>query len=255
MTVVTGAGISAESGIPTFRGAEGYWTVGSRNYQPQEIGTWAMFRQQPREVWRWYLYRRGVCRAAQPNEGHLALSQIAAKLGDRFTLVTQNVDGLHLRAGHAVDNCFEIHGNLDFMRSTNLHDKRLLALDDDIVLRSRDEAISADMWQRLHWPDDGRLARPHVLWWDETYDEVLYRFNSSLRVAYETDLLFTVGTSGATNLPNHIFFITLEQGGTVIDINVRDNWFAQYARQYGGYALQGASSNVLQAIAVTVEDA
>src|SRR5262245_34496521 len=97
--VLTGAGVSAESGIPTFRGKEGYWTVGAREYHPQELATHAAFEAMPLEVWAWYLYRRGVCRAAAPNPAHAAIAAIERALGNRFVLVTQNVDGLHLRAG------------------------------------------------------------------------------------------------------------------------------------------------------------
>ena len=116
LTVLTGAGISAESGIPTFRGPEGYWTVGSREYHPQEMATWAMFRRKPLEVWRWYLYRRHVCGTARPNEGHRALAEIERLFEDRFILITQNVDGLHLRAGSSPQRTFHIHGNVFFMR-------------------------------------------------------------------------------------------------------------------------------------------
>src|SRR5215831_9378621 len=93
VVVLTGAGISAESGIPTFRGKEGYWTVGAREYHPQELATHEAFRAMPWEVWAWYLYRRSVCRRAHPNPGHEALTRIAVALPDRFALVTQNVDG------------------------------------------------------------------------------------------------------------------------------------------------------------------
>ncbi len=99
VVALTGAGISAESGIPTFRGTDGYWVVGSRNYMPQEMATREMFERAPEEVWRWYLYRFGVCRHAAPNAGHAALVRLERALGDRFTLVTQNIDGLHRRAG------------------------------------------------------------------------------------------------------------------------------------------------------------
>ena len=116
VTVLTGAGISAESGIPTFRGPEGYWTVGSAEYHPQEMATVRMFEQAPDDVWAWYLYRLGVCRRAQPNAGHLALVEMEALLGDRFTLITQNVDGLHLQAGNSPQRTFQIHGNISFMR-------------------------------------------------------------------------------------------------------------------------------------------
>ena len=85
---LTGAGISAESGIPTFRGPEGYWRIGSKNYQPESLATRAAFEQMPEEIWAWYLYRRAVCRAARPNAAHLALVAIEKVLGERFLLVT-----------------------------------------------------------------------------------------------------------------------------------------------------------------------
>jgi NAD-dependent deacetylase len=100
--VLTGAGISADSGIPTFRGKEGYWTIGSKNYHPQELARLSAFRQMPDEVWSWYLYRREICNKAEPNPSHYALVELETLLtaaGRKFTLVTQNVDGLHLRAG------------------------------------------------------------------------------------------------------------------------------------------------------------
>src|SRR5512138_2460273 len=109
VVALTGAGISAESGIPTFRGAEGYWVVGSRNYMPQEMATLEMFERAPEEVWRWYLYRFGICRDASPNAGHAALVSLEDALGDRFTLVTQNIDGLHRRAGSR--RVYTIHGD------------------------------------------------------------------------------------------------------------------------------------------------
>jgi NAD-dependent deacetylase len=98
LVVMTGAGISAESGIPTFRGKEGYWTVGAREYHPQEMATFSMFSSEQEEVWSWYLYRRGVCRGAAPNAGHQAVVKMEQALGDRFLFLSQNVDGQHLRA-------------------------------------------------------------------------------------------------------------------------------------------------------------
>merc|ERR1719169_116552 len=76
IVVLTGAGVSAESGIPTFRGSDGFWTVGSENYRPQELATWQKFDENPEELWRWYQYRWGVCRKAQPNAGHHALVEL-----------------------------------------------------------------------------------------------------------------------------------------------------------------------------------
>ncbi len=89
ITILTGAGISAESGIPTFRGPEGYWTVGSKAYNPQEMATYRMLMQYPDEVWKWYLYRIGVCGKAEPNSGHFALVEIEKLFKNRFILITQ----------------------------------------------------------------------------------------------------------------------------------------------------------------------
>ena len=100
ITVLTGAGISAESGIPTFRGRDGYWTIGSKEYHPQEMATFHMFTRRPLDVWAWYLYRKTVCAEAVPNAGHRALVELETLFLDRFCLITQNVDGLHLRAGN-----------------------------------------------------------------------------------------------------------------------------------------------------------
>ncbi len=116
LVVLSGAGISAESGIPTFRGKDGYWVVGYREYQPQEMATRAMFGRDPEAVWAWYLYRRGLCRGAAPNRGHRALVDLERLLGDRFRLVTQNVDGLHIRAGNSPARTYQIHGSIDHAR-------------------------------------------------------------------------------------------------------------------------------------------
>ena len=113
---LTGAGISAESGIPTFRGAEGFWRVGSRNYQPEELATFRAFRGMPAEIWSWYLYRYAMCRAAAPNPAHQALVELEQEIDDGFLLITQNVDGLHLRAGSSEQRTYQIHGNLEFIR-------------------------------------------------------------------------------------------------------------------------------------------
>merc|ERR1719504_19173 len=90
VVVLTGAGISAESGIPTFRGADGFWTVGSENYRPQELATWEKFNEMPEELWKWYQYRWGICRKAKPNPGHYALVELEKLLQGDFILATQN---------------------------------------------------------------------------------------------------------------------------------------------------------------------
>ena len=91
LTVLTGAGLSADSGIPTFRDVDGFWTVGSENYTPEEMGTYRMFCAKPLEVWKWLLYRKGICAKASPNKGHEAIRKLEEIFCDRFRLISQNV--------------------------------------------------------------------------------------------------------------------------------------------------------------------
>ena len=109
--VLSGAGVSAESGIPTFRGNDGYWRVGSVNYTPMQLATAAMFAVQPETVWSWYLARFRRARGAEPNDAHRAVARIQAAYPERSFLVTQNVDGLHQRAGSPAATTFSIHGS------------------------------------------------------------------------------------------------------------------------------------------------
>src|SRR5260370_42353816 len=113
VVVLTGAGVSAESGVPTFRGADGLW----EGYRVEEVATPTAFRRDPRLVWRFYNLRRANVRTVHPNPGHVALKALEDRWGsDKFTLVTQNVDGLHKRAGSR--HILELHGNLGRVRCT-----------------------------------------------------------------------------------------------------------------------------------------
>ncbi|MEE4357479.1 MAG: Sir2 family NAD-dependent protein deacetylase [Desulfococcaceae bacterium] len=245
ITVLTGAGISAESGIPTFRGPEGYWTVGSKEYHPQEMATRRMFTLAPDEVWKWYLYRFNVCSAALPNPGHYALVEMEKIFGNRFTLITQNVDGLHIRAGNSMERTFHIHGNAACMRCFAECSRSLWPVPEIF----RDRPPSADLGPEeirlLTCPDCGSRTRPHVLWFDEIYNEHFFRFESSLRTARKTDLLIIVGTSGVTNLPNQVVAEVGRHGGLLIDINIAENPFSQYARKCKGYFLQNSAAGAL----------
>ena len=246
VTVLTGAGVSAESGIPTFRGPEGYWTIGSTNYQPQDISTNRMLQSHPHEVWKWFLFRRGVCRAAMPNAGHLALVEMEKILGNRFTLITQNIDGLHLRAGNSMDRTFQIHGNLNYMRCTKLCSTKLHYIPDEFPSIQRNEEPTQADWDLITCPDCGAPTRPHALLWDESYNEEWYRLESSMQVAKQTDLLIIIGTEGATTLPNLIAEIVLEREKPIIDINIRENLFSNMAKgSMGGFSIQQPSAKVL----------
>ena len=229
VVVLTGAGISAESGIPTFRGQEGYWVVGSRNYMPTQMATHEMFEQNPDEVWRWYLYRFGVCRDAQPNAGHRAIVALEKALGDRFTLVTQNIDGLHRRAGNSVERTFCIHGDAAWVRCASGCGAGRLPMPEFPAVRPKEAPFSPEDRRKLTCPGCGGWLRPHVLWFDEYYDEENYRLDSALRAAGAAQLLLVVGTSGATNLPMRIGEIAYRRGIAMVDVNPEWNPFAELA--------------------------
>jgi NAD-dependent deacetylase len=250
VVVITGAGVSAESGIPTFRGKEGYWVVGSKEYHPQEMATLRAFTQMPREVWRWYLYRRGICRAAEPNAAHHALVELEAALRDRFRLITQNVDGLHLRAGNSRERTHEVHGNADFMRvHEDGSDAELLAIPDAIPSITREQPLDDEHWELLR-DGRGRRTRPHILWFDEYYDEQLYRAESAIAAASECELIVVAGTSGAAAIPYHALAAALLAGAAMIDINPDDNPFAEKARELGtrGLWLRGSAAQWMPAL-------
>ena len=249
IVVLTGAGISAESGIPTFRGKEGYWVVGSAEYQPQEMATYAMFRGDPSAVWAWYLYRRRVCRGANPNAGHRAIVELEQVFASRFRLITQNVDGLHIRAGNSLERTYQIHGNIDFARCADECGHQPWCLSDKLGMnRARETALTAEDASRLRCPKCAGWARPHVLWFDESYDEERFRYESSIRAADSADVLLVVGTSGATTLPAVVGDRAAERGALIIDVNIDSNPFSRLAQSTGGVCLQGPSATLLPGI-------
>ncbi len=248
LVVLTGAGISAQSGVPTFRGPEGHWTIGSRNYQPQDLATAAAFKRLPREIWGWYLYRRSICRAAVPNPGHRALAELERALPDRLRLVTQNVDGLHLRAGNTLANTLQIHGNIDFARCTAGCSATPFLVPSEFDGFGRDDRLDDDAYARLACARCGAAARPHVLWFDEYYDEPLFRAESAIACARDAALLVVIGTAGATSLPMQLAGVVARSGRPILDINTDDNPFAEIAARSGGLALRGSAATVLPAL-------
>lgn len=249
ITVMTGAGISAESGIPTFRGKEGFWSVGAKEYQPEEMATYAMFSREPNEVWKWYLYRLALCTKAEPNPAHYALVTLEQALADRFTLITQNVDGLHIRAGNSYERTYQIHGNINDMRCSRECTDETYPLPEISMDRTKSTPLSKDEISKLHCPRCGERSRPHVLWFDETYNEHHYHFYSALQVSEKTDLLIITGTSGATNLPTQVASIVSRNGGFIVDINIEPNPFSNLAKSSGqGCFIQEKSSTALPAL-------
>jgi NAD-dependent deacetylase len=249
IVALTGAGISAESGIPTFRGEEGYWTVGSEVYHPQEMATRAAFDRMHEEVWLWYLYRRTVCRAADPNPAHHALVGLEEAYEDRFRLITQNVDGLHLRCGNTLERTYQIHGNIDYMRCWKECSAALYPIPEVIGDVGKEHPFSSEWEDLLVCPKCGGFARPHVLWFDECYDEEHFRWDSSLRASAEAALVIVVGTSASTNLPNHVVRLAAQTGAALVEINIADNPFARVAEALPhGHAIRGTAAEQLPAL-------
>lgn len=207
VAVITGAGISAESGIPTFRGAGGLW----RKYRAEELATPEAFAQDPTLVWEFYEWRRSVCAEASPNSGH----EIVARMEEfypEFLLITQNIDGLHIRAGNK--KIIEIHGNIWKARCT--------------ACRNIFNLPTAPLTHLpLHCDQCNSLARPHIVWFGESYDpEFLRRAFAFLSAC---DLIVVVGTSGMVSIPVQFAEFAGKHGAYVIDINLEKSAVAQFA--------------------------
>jgi NAD-dependent deacetylase len=241
---LTGAGISAESGIPTFRGSEGFWTIGSVHHTPMEMATSSMFRRAPHEVWAWYLYRLGVCLSCAPNAAHHAIVRVEQRLGDRMGLVTQNVDGLHQRAGSTEARTYAIHGSIRKARCAS--DRCSAGLCDlpELGAHPRGAPLSTSERAAVTCATCGGWLRPHVLWFDEYYEESHYRSTSALSLAARASLLIVVGTTGSTTLPVRIGMDCVRRGVPVIDVNIDDNPFSEMAAENGVILRQAATRAV-----------
>jgi NAD-dependent deacetylase len=183
--VLTGAGVSAESGIPTFRASpDGLW----ENHRIEEVASPEGFREDPALVWRFYSERRAKAKTVEPNPGHFALAALEEKLGDRFLLATQNVDGLHGRAGSR--RVVEIHGNLFTSRCTACDREPF----EDETVYARGEVPGCSRCAA-----EGRTAflRPHIVWFGEMLDpRDLHRISRFMSNAPKL-LFIAAGTSGA----------------------------------------------------------
>jgi NAD-dependent deacetylase len=246
--LLTGAGISADSGIRTFRGDDGYWTIGSDAYTPQEMATMHMFQKNPKQCWQWYLERFLNCRNASPNDGHFALVELEKHLGNRFTLVTQNIDGLHLKAGSSLSRCHQIHGSITHMRCSLECTNELFTLPVNNIL----ENLKLDfevIYHLLKCPYCGALSRPHVLWFDECYNEIHYRADSALKAAQQSDLLIIAGTTLLTSLPSVITDYFLKTYKPIIGIDTAEGNVSDAAKKsYRGDFVQAPTSIALAAI-------
>jgi NAD-dependent protein deacetylase/lipoamidase len=197
VAVLTGAGVSAESGVPTFRDAQtGLWA----KYSPEELATPTAFRKDPKLVWEWYQWRRELVAKAKPNPGHHALVEME-KLFPRFSLITQNVDGLHRLAGSR--NVIELHGNI----------QRTKCFQENTVVTEWPE--TGDVPPKC--PRCGGWLRPDVVWFEEPLPEV--EIQSAVNASREAEVFFSIGTSAlvypAASLPHE----ALNHNAIVVEIN------------------------------------
>lgn len=245
-TFLTGAGISEESGIPTYRGTDGIWVKGSQFHKPEEFGTYKYFREHPEEVWQYTLFRKKMIEEVEPNLSHLELNKIEKLIGDRFHLITQNIDNLHPRAGNS--NLFEIHGNYREVKCSK-DCPEILPFPKVVKNKAIDEDLSQEELEALRCPNCGDWLRPNILWFDEFYNEKTHKKFSALQVAKNSGILFVIGTSGSTNLPLEIARTTLKYGGYVVDLNIEDNHFTKLLKgKKRAVVLRERSSEVLPKI-------
>ena len=212
IVVLTGAGISAESGVPTFRGPGGLW----KSYRPEELATPQAFDRDPRLVWEWYAWRRSLVACCAPNPGHLALARLALSGQAATTLVTQNVDGLHHRAATEVAGDadpapafpLEVHGAIHRDRCS-----ACATLSDGILDVDASSAETLPRCERC-----GSLLRPDVVWFGEALDpEVI---GAAFDAAREADLCLVVGTSALVHPAASVPDVTLQNGGAVVEVNL-----------------------------------
>ncbi|MDH3337129.1 MAG: NAD-dependent deacylase [Gammaproteobacteria bacterium] len=193
--VLTGAGVSAESGVPTFRDAQsGLW----EKFDPLDLATPEAFLRDPALVWRWYRWRRDLVAMAEPNPGHVALATLAARI-PRLTLVTQNVDGLHQRAGSK--DVIEFHGNLFTNRCF-----------------AEDCVVDCDAGAEVPvCPGCGSNVRPGVVWFGEAIPE--HALDQSFAAAADCDVFLSIGTSSLVFPAAGLAEIAKQSGAIVIEVN------------------------------------
>lgn len=225
ITFLTGAGISAASGIPTYRGSDGIWIKGTKFYKPESFGTFKHYDSNQEEVWQYTFFRKKMFSEVKPNQAHYKLVEVADLLKTKFHLLTQNIDNLHQRAGSV--NVYEIHGNLRKMRCASECSKEIYDIPKTITLKSQDQDLTKKELELLKCPLCGDFTRPNILWFDENYNERLFKLHSALRIAKNSSLLIILGSSGATNLPQMLVEQTLKYGGFVIDVNLEENTFTK----------------------------
>ncbi len=216
--MLTGAGISAESGIPTFRGPGGIW----RSYRAENLATPEAFAKNPKLVWEWYNFRRGVIASVEPNAGHRALAELEQG-NDNFSLITQNVDGLHDRAGSR--NLLKLHGDIWTLRCT-------------VCGRERFDTATPLSEIPPHCACGG-MERPGVVWFGEGLPEQVWI--NAQRAAQQAQMLLVIGTSAVVYPAAGLAALAKRSGTVVVEINIAETPVSAQA----DYSLRGPAAEVL----------
>ena len=199
MAVLTGAGVSAESGVPTFRGAGGLW----KRQRAENLATPEAFARDPKFVWEWYDWRRSVLAGLKPNPGHYALAELEKRTPD-FTLITQNVDGLHELAGSV--NVLRVHGSIWMLRC--------------LACGSEQEDRRASLPEIPPRCSCGGMLRPGVVWFGEPLPAAVWR--AAEAAARACDLLLVIGTSAVVYPAAGLAHLAKSSGARVVEINVAE---------------------------------
>jgi NAD-dependent deacetylase len=216
----TGAGISAESGIPTFRGKEGLWN----KFRPEELASFDAFIKNPELVWEWYNYRRKIVHEAKPNAAHLTIAEMQNHFKD-VTVVTQNVDNLHRRAGSK--KIYELHGNIErnfCINCKKFHNEEL------------------DFSTGVPKCECGGLLRPDVVWFGEHLPED--QFLGGEKAAIKSDIFFVVGTSVVVYPAAGLIYTAKASGSIIVEINIEATTLSDTAN----YSFFGKAGEILPKI-------
>src|SRR5437868_5965958 len=222
--VITGAGVSAESGISTFRGKDGYW----RNLDPTKLATPEAFARNPNLVWNWYCERRRRIGRAQPNPAHQAIANLALQ-ADEFLLVTQNVDDLHLRAGLPAEKIVQIHGDIFMTRCSRCEFRRY------------EHEQEHDDGSLPKCPECGEFMRPGVVWFGEQLDASKIEIVGNFMSGGDCDLVIVAGTTAFFGYIIDWALRARGRTGQLIEVNPEETSLSQFAtksfRESAGVAL------------------
>jgi NAD-dependent deacetylase len=221
----TGAGISAESGIPTFRGKDGIWN----KLKPEELANFNKFMRNPQMVWEWYNHRKKIIHDSQPNAGHYAIAEMQ-NLFDEVVVVTQNIDNLHRRAGSK--NIFELHGNIERNYCVNCHTFYNNEL---------------DFSNGVPKCKCGGLIRPDVVWFGEYLPQD--QFEGGENAANWCDIFFVIGTSAIVYPAAGLVHAAKQAGSFIVEVNIGETEISSICDQ----SFYGEAGKILPEIVEAVK--